>query len=82
MDHNQIRTQVIEIIVNILDLNKKEEENLRLEAGYKAIKKWTSARHAEIIVAIEDEYEIEIDELSIAGLNNVKKIVVYIMENK
>ena len=66
------------VIAETLELTGAETDNLKQEAGYKRLRKWNSSRHAEIIVAIEDEFGIEIDERSIPRLNNVAKIVEYV----
>ncbi len=73
-----LKERVVRAIAAVLRLTPDEEANLRLEKGYKTLKKWTSARHAEIVVAVEDEFEIEIDEISIPKLNSVVKFVQYI----
>jgi acyl carrier protein len=79
MDHSQsIKERVVQTLVEVLKLDAREIENLRTEIGYKRLKKWTSARHAEIMVAIEDEFEIEIADRALAKLNNVRRIVDYI----
>jgi acyl carrier protein len=72
------RETVIQLIANVLHLDDAEVAILRMEVGYKHLKKWTSARHAEIMVAIEDAFHIEIDERSIPRLNDVAKIVAYV----
>ena len=68
------KDRVVRTIAGVLSLDESEIDNLRTEAGYKRLKKWTSARHAEIIVALEDEFDIEIDDRAIAKLNDVRKI--------
>ncbi len=73
-----IRETVIQTIASVLRLDDAELAVLRMETGYKHLKKWTSARHAEIMVAIEDAFHIEIDERSIPRLNDVAKIVAYV----
>lgn len=72
------KDRVVRTIAEVLDLDESEIDNLRTEVGYKRLKKWTSARHAEIIVALEDEFDIEIDDRAIAKLNDVRKIVDYV----
>lgn len=79
---SDIKNRTVEIIAVVLELESQELDNLRCEIGYKTLKKWTSAKHAEIIVAIEDEFGIEVDELSLPRLNNLVKIVDYIQQNK
>ncbi len=75
---NDIRERVIRTICTVLKLDEVEERNLRTDVGYKMIAKWTSARHAEIIVAIEDEFGIEIEERAIPRMSDVAKIVAYV----
>ncbi len=42
------KDRVVRTIAEVLGLEESEVENLRAEVGYKRLKKWTSARHAEI----------------------------------
>ena len=58
---NDARERVVATISRVLKLSDAEIANLRLDAGYKSIARWTSARHAEIIVALEDEFGVEIE---------------------
>ena len=66
---NDTKQRVIRVISETLQLNDEDIAVLHQDVGYKQIRKWNSARHAEIIVAIEDEFDIEIDERSISKLN-------------
>lgn len=77
---NDTRERVIALIAGILKLDEAEVRNLRLETGYQRLAKWTSSRHAEIIVALEDEFGIEVEERAIARLNQVDAICRYIDE--
>lgn len=72
------KERVIKVISKILDLNKDEIENLKKETGYKRLKKWTSARHAEIIVGLEDEFGVEIKERAIPKLKDVRTILSHL----
>ena len=72
------KDRVVKVIADTLKLTDEDIDVLKLDVGYKQIKKWNSARHAEVIVAIEDEFDLEIDERSIAKLNDVPKIVEYL----
>jgi acyl carrier protein len=75
---NEIKQRILRVIAETLQLDDEDIAVLREDVGYRQIRKWNSARHAEIIVAIEDEFDIEIDELSISKLNDVPKIVEYV----
>ena len=75
---NDVRERVVRTISRVLNLNESETQNLRAEIGYKQIGKWTSARHAEIVVALEDEFAIEIEERAISRLNDVARIAAYV----
>jgi acyl carrier protein len=75
---SETKETVIGLIAGVLKLDEGEVANLRQEVGYKRLKKWTSTRHVEIIVAIEDAFGIEVDERSIPKLNDVEKIVAYV----
>jgi acyl carrier protein len=72
------KERVVQTIAGVLKLDEREVENLRKEIGYKRLKKWTSARHAEIMVAIEDDFDIEIEDRALAKLSNVRRIVDYV----
>lgn len=75
---DEIKDRVIRVIAETLSLDEDDIAVLRDDVGYKQIRKWNSARHAEIIVAIEDEFDLEIDERSISKLNHVSKFVEYL----
>jgi len=75
---DETKERVMRVITETLQLDEEDITVLRKDVGYRQIRKWNSARHAEIIVAIEDEFDIEIDERSISKLNNVPKIVEYV----
>lgn len=75
---DETKERVIRVIADTLTLDEDDVSVLRDDVGYKQLRKWNSARHAEIIVAIEDEFDIEIDERSIAKLNDVAKFVEYL----
>jgi acyl carrier protein len=79
---NDIKDRVIDIITQILKLDDRERAMLAKETGYEQLRKWTSARHAEIIVALEDEFRIEIDGRDMARLNDVSEIMAYIQSKQ
>jgi acyl carrier protein len=81
MTRDDVKEKVVRAIKNVLSLDAQEEEILRDENYSGGLTKWTSATHAEIIVAVEDEFDIEISDMRIPGLNSLAKIVAYVQEN-
>jgi acyl carrier protein len=79
---SNVKDRVIDIISRTLKLDDRERAMLSQESGYEQLRKWTSARHAEIIVALEDDFGIEIDGRDIARLNDVAKIVAYLQSRQ
>ena len=75
---DEVSHRIIQAIAETLDLDDAERQILSDKVGYKRLKKWTSARHAEIMVAIEDEFDIEIAAEEIARLSDVAKIEAYV----
>jgi len=72
--------RIIRVVGDTLGLNDEERSILADVVGYKRLKKWTSARHAEVIVAIEDEFDIEIAAKDIARLSDIAKVDAYIRQ--
>jgi acyl carrier protein len=79
---NNVKECVLAIIGRVLKLDDRERATLSQETGYEQLRKWTSARHAEIIVALEDEFGIEIEGRDIPRLNDVAKIVAYLQSRQ
>jgi acyl carrier protein len=80
MTREEIKEKVVRLITEVLKLTPEEVTNLRQESGYRSIRKWTSARHAEIIVALEDEFGLEIEDRAIPGLIDVATITEYLLK--
>jgi acyl carrier protein len=78
----EIQERVIQVVSQVLRLDAGEVANLRTLSGYKKLVKWTSARHAEIIVAVEDEFAIEVEERAIPRLIDVASIAAYVHQRR
>lgn len=78
MNRDRLKQRIAELITEVLGLDEEEQVNLNNEEGYSVLRKWTSSKHAEIIVAVEDEYDIEVENREIPRLNNLAKIIEYV----
>ncbi len=76
------KERIVEIIREVLELQDDEVANLRNEDDYEPIARWDSIRHVQIMVALEDEFDIEIEDRAIPKLNNLAKIAAYIDQRK
>jgi acyl carrier protein len=74
---SDIKETIINIVADVLEVDEQGREVLRDESGQHTLGAWTSARHAEIVVALEDEFDTEVEERMIAKLNNIPKMVEY-----
>lgn len=74
---SNVKDRVVDIIAEVLSLDAEGRAVLNDDTGNLELGSWTSARHAEIIVALEDEFDREVEERMIARLSDVPKIVDY-----
>jgi acyl carrier protein len=70
---NRIKT----VIASVLNISKSEIHN---KTSSDTIKSWDSLKHMNIIVGLEEEFDIEFDADEIANLLNYELIRVYIMQ--
>ena len=70
---NRIKT----VIASVLNISKSEIHN---KTSSDTIKSWDSLKHMNIIVGLEEEFDIEFDADEIGNLLNYELIRIYIME--
>ena len=70
---NRIKT----VISSVLNISKSEINN---KTSSDTIKSWDSLKHMNIIVGLEEEFDIEFDADEIGNLLNYELIRVYILE--
>jgi len=76
------KERIVKIVSEVLELKGDEIANLRNEDDYEPIGSWDSIRHVQIMVALEDEFDLEIEDTAIPKLNNLAKIAAYIDQHK
>lgn len=70
---NRIKT----VMSSVLNISKSEINN---KTSSDTIKSWDSLKHMNIIVGLEEEFDIEFDADEIGNLLNYELIRVYILE--
>ena len=70
---NRIKT----VISSVLNISKSEIHN---KTSSDTIKSWDSLKHMNIIVGLEEEFDIEFDADEIGNLLNYELIRIYILE--
>lgn len=75
MEKGTIESKVFAILEDIFDLEGIE---LSLDLQQKDIEDWDSMGHVRLMLAIEDEFKIQILFEKAAELNSVKSIVQYL----
>lgn len=66
------KKKIIDIISDILNIKKKEISN---KTSMNNVQDWDSLKQMQIIVAIEDEFNIKFSEDNLIEANSVKKLI-------
>ena len=69
---NTINDKVKDIMSIVLEISKK---NIGEDTSVSNVSAWDSLKHMNLIVALEEAFEIEFDEVQLVEINNYKKIV-------
>jgi len=69
---NTINDKVKDIMSIVLEISKK---NIGEDTSVSNVSAWDSLKHMNLIVALEEAFEIEFDEDQLVEINNYKKIV-------
>ena len=77
MEKGTIESKVLAILEDIFDIEGIE---LSLDSQQKDIEDWDSMGHVRLMLAIEDEFKIQILFEKAAELDGVKSIVQYLMD--
>lgn len=63
------------------DVLEVSEDMVNEETTSKSLEKWDSMNHMNLIVSVEEEFDIEIDEDQILDLMSFKSLLNYITSN-
>ncbi|MGB0723510.1 MAG: acyl carrier protein [Gammaproteobacteria bacterium] len=77
---SELREKVIDIISDTLKLAQAERKVLESSDPDAKLAAWDSVKHVELIVALEDEFDIDVEAAWIAKLNHLDRIVTYLQE--
>ena len=66
------KIKIIDIISDILNIKKKEISN---KTSINNVQHWDSLKQMQIIIAIEDEFNIKFSEDNLSEANSVKKLI-------
>jgi acyl carrier protein len=69
---DNIQERVIKIISSIMSV---PQENLDESSSPESVDKWESMKHINLVLAIEEEFNIQFDDEQIAQLHDVRSIV-------
>jgi len=72
INEKQIETKVFEIISITLEISLK---SISVKSSTQTIHKWDSLKHMNIIVALEEEFNIEFSDKQIVEMPSVKIII-------
>jgi acyl carrier protein len=73
--------EVVKIVGDVLRLPPAGRALLADTAATHTIPEWTSAKHVEIIVAIEDRWDLEVPEQELVRLTTIPRIVEFLAAN-
>lgn len=68
---NNINKKIYEILSNILEIKVDRSTNISMIE----CPKWTSLAHVDIIMSLEEEFDITFDEKILSKLNTQQKII-------
>jgi acyl carrier protein len=67
-----IQDRVIQVISNILNV---PTTNLSDDSSPESVSQWESMKHISLVLALEEEFDIQFDDSQISDLQSVKAIV-------
>lgn len=72
-----METKIREVIANVLGI---EVEELKKDSSPETIEEWDSLKHMNIIIALEDTFEVEFNDEEIGDMNSIALITLIILE--
>ncbi len=69
---------IVQLVGGVLELKPAAYSVLRDIEGAHSIPQWTSLKHVEMIIALEDRFDLEVPEEAIMTLTNIPTIVKFL----
>ncbi len=79
MNDNDIRNSIVKVIARIM---KVAPDSINDESSPDTILIWDSGRHIDLVISLEEEFDITFDEQQIIDMMNVGLVVEVIKEIK
>lgn len=64
--------RVFQVISNVLNVPR---DKLSIDSSPESIEQWESMKHINLVLAIEEEFDVQFDDEQIAELQSVKSII-------
>lgn len=64
--------RVLQVISNVLNVPR---DKLSIDSSPESIEQWESMKHINLVLAIEEEFDVQFDDEQIAELQSVKSII-------
>ena len=77
MNENRINEKIIEIVANMMEVPM---DSVTMDSSPDTIETWDSLKHMNLLLALEQEFEIEFTDDQIVELLNVELIAATIKE--
>ncbi|WP_028301811.1 acyl carrier protein [Oceanospirillum beijerinckii] len=72
-----MRDKIIAIIADVLEV---EASDLSEQSSPSSIESWDSLKHMNIILALEEEFDVELDDEEITDMNSIALIILILSE--
>ena len=79
MNSNEIKTKVIDVIFNVFNIDKSK---INQKMDLDNTDDWDSLKHMNLIIALEEEFNINFQDSEIIQINSFNKIIEVISKHQ